>query len=424
MSVVLGWLPMPFGGMQVIQQGFFDSCFNFITHDTLNQKLFGGYTFATCGYIPAGRNALVRTFLDKTDGDWLLMLDWDVTFTGQNVYDLIDAAEPDKIMSGCYVTFFGDGSLLRPCWFAEQHGEDYVPVTEFRAGEIVPLTVCGMGFTLMHREALLKMEKAANDDPWPWFGHDVVNNDRVGEDVTFCRRARACGLTIWGHGGVQLGHTKAKMLTPMDINTVAFGTAIPTTDGGDTKTVLNVGGASKDIPLPACYAAWKHILLDVIPGEQVDIVADACDIVHDDALADRFDAVYSSHNIEHYEVHDIPTVLAGFQRVLKPGGVVHVICPDFEEVRMRVESGAVALDDLAYNAACGPIRYSDMLFGYAPFVESAGEPWRHKTAITAAYLEQQLAAAGFVDVGVIVSKDQMELEGMARKPGPAPGGGS
>lgn len=41
-----------------------------------------------------------------------------------------------------------------------------------------------------------------------------------------------------------------------------------------------------------------------------------------------YDAVYCSHNLEHYYRHDVPKVLAGFSHVLKVGGFVHIIVPD------------------------------------------------------------------------------------------------
>lgn len=408
-KIVFGWLPSPLGGMSLLQQGFFDSFFNFCTADSQDRQLFGGYTWSTMGYIPASRSALIRTFIDKTDGDRLLMLDWDIDYDPEDVYALYDISEPGKIVSGCYVTYLGEDSLLRPCWFEQGEGDAQNLISEVVHTEIIPLVTCGMGFTMMHREDLLKIEAAHKDDPWPWFGHDVIGENRTGEDLTFCKRARELGITVWGHGGVQLGHTKSKTFHPRDMADPMYARARQ-----PEKRVLNVGGGSKNIPIPATYSGWDHILLDIDKKPGVDIALDARELVNPplnsmtvwttgSMLGDAmYDAVYCSHNLEHYEMWDIPKVLAGFYRVLKPGGTVELHTPNFEEV-FRIIDGGAGLDDVAYQAPVGPIRYRDIVFGYEKEIEESGNPYYcHRTAIRPGYLHAVLEAAGFTDVKITV----------------------
>lgn len=407
-KVVFSWLPMPIGGMQVIQQPFMDSFFGFLSYDSTRRNIFGGYTFAANGYIPAGRNMLVKTYLERTDADWLLMLDWDISYKPEDVYTLIDAAGPNKIVCGCYVTYFGEGGLLRPCWFEERDELEYVPCDDFKTDEIRRLTACGMGFTLMHRDALLKMEKADNDDPWSWFGHDQIGAERTGEDLSFCKRARQCGIEIYGHGGILLGHTKARTFVPQDIANPMYASHVYR----NGKRVLNVGGATKQIPLPVDYNGWEHLLLDIKPGLDVDYVVDAREM--DQVIEEKsFDAVYCSHNIEHYEVHDVGLVLRQAYRVLKTEGFIQIQCPNFEEVFNRLEKGA-DLDEVAYVSPSSPIRYRDVLFGWEKEIEESGNPYyRHKTAITPAFLTQQMTEAGFEDVQIVT--DGLELGAVAKK---------
>lgn len=215
-KVVLGWLAQPICGTSVIQQGFFDSFLSFVAMDSSDRHLYGGYIAMSGGYIAAQRDNLVGYFLDKTSSEWLLMLDWDITYSPDSVYALLDAADPVEkpIISGCYVTFFGGGNLLRPCWM---QGDPPVPVDGVNLGEVEEMSVVGMGFTLMHRGVLEAMRERYIADPLRWFGHDIIGNDRVGEDVTFCSRARRMGYKVWGHGGVLLGHTKARTLVVPDI---------------------------------------------------------------------------------------------------------------------------------------------------------------------------------------------------------------
>lgn len=217
----MAWLPMPFAGTNVIQQTLFDCIFKFASFDAVNRNIFSGYTHASSGYIPLGRNILVEKFL-KTDAEWFLSIDWDIVFQPEDVYKLIDAADPNEvpIIAGCYVTYMGDDAKLTPCWMVhadEAKDIPFEPAGEIIGGRIVPLTLVGMGFTLIHRTVLETMQKNFADDPWPWFGHDIVGGERLGEDWTFCQRARESGFTIWGHEDVQLGHSKSKILYPSDL---------------------------------------------------------------------------------------------------------------------------------------------------------------------------------------------------------------
>ena len=93
-----------------------------------------------------------------------------------------------------------------------------------------------------------------------------------------------------------------------------------------TRRVLNVGGNSRRIPIPAHFSGWEHHLLDIDPAGAPDIVCDAREL---QALpAASYDAVYCSHNLEHYFRHDLPRVLAGFLHVLKPDGFADIRVPD------------------------------------------------------------------------------------------------
>ena len=76
-----------------------------------------------------------------------------------------------------------------------------------------------------------------------------------------------------------------------------------------------MGGNSKAIPLPPQYAGFEHLLLDIDPTGNPDVLCDARELTKLDA--EQFDMVYCSHNLEHYYRHDVPRVLNGFFNVLK-----------------------------------------------------------------------------------------------------------
>lgn len=160
------------------------------------------------------------------------------------------------------------------------------------------------------------------------------------------------------------------------------------------KKVLNVGGSSKAIPLPPQYAAFEHVLLDVDPRGAPDIVCDARELATLDA--GRFDAVYCSHNLEHYYRHEVPKVLAGFLHVLKDGGFAHIRVPDIGEVMRITLERNLDIDDILYQSQAGPIMVLDVLYGYGAEIERSGQHfYGHKTGFTRKSLEKALQRAGF-----------------------------
>ncbi len=186
------------------------------------------------------------------------------------------------------------------------------------------------------------------------------------------------------------------------------------------KKVLNVGGNSKAIPLPPQYAGFEHLLLDIDPTGKPDIVCDARQLGTLDGL--QFDAVYCSHNLEHYYRHDVPKVLAGFLHVLKDGGVAHIRVPDIGEVmRVSIEKG-LDIEDELYQSASGPIMVMDVIYGYTVQIERSGQDFfAHKTGFTQKSLLKALYLAGFTRMYSIQGEGQsLEVNMLAFKGEPGP----
>ena len=181
--------------------------------------------------------------------------------------------------------------------------------------------------------------------------------------------------------------------------------------------VLNVGGNSKQIPIPAHYAGWRHWLLDIDPKGQPDIVCDARELA---TLAPgRFDAVYCSHNLEHYYRHDAERVLAGFLHVLKPEGFAEIRVPDLKSVMEYVVASKMDLEDVLYVCPGGPILVRDVLYGWSKQIEQSGRDFfAHKTGFTPSSLEAILRAAGFVSIFVAERKTDFEVCALAFKSEP------
>jgi SAM-dependent methyltransferase len=160
------------------------------------------------------------------------------------------------------------------------------------------------------------------------------------------------------------------------------------------RKVLNVGGNSKEIALPSQYVGWQHVLLDIDPRGNPDVVCDARTLT--DLPAGQYDAVYCSHNLEHYYRHDAVKVLAGFRHVLKNDGFVHILVPDMSALMKKVVVGGLDIDDLLYNSSAGPIHVVDVIYGLASEIERSGNDFfAHKTGFTEKSLRNRLEETGF-----------------------------
>ena len=160
------------------------------------------------------------------------------------------------------------------------------------------------------------------------------------------------------------------------------------------KRVLNVGGNSKDIALPPVYQGWEKVLLDVDARAKPDILCDARELAR--LPGNEYDAVYCSHNLEHYHRHEVPKVLGGFRHVLKPRGFAHIRVPDMAEVMSQMVQKGLDIDDVLYQSAAGPITVRDVIYGYGVEIERSGNDFfAHKTGFTLKSLDAMLRSCGF-----------------------------
>lgn len=176
------------------------------------------------------------------------------------------------------------------------------------------------------------------------------------------------------------------------------------------KKVLNVGGNTKEIPLPAYYHGWDHVLLDIDPKGNPDVVCDARELT---TLAPQsYESVYCSHNLEHYYHHDAKKVLAGFVHVLKKVGFVTVRVPDMDELMRTVVNKKLDIDDFLYSSPAGPITVRDVIYGYGVEIEQSGKDFfAHKTGFTQKSLHKILKAAGFT--WIFIGAGNLEITAFA-----------
>jgi SAM-dependent methyltransferase len=185
----------------------------------------------------------------------------------------------------------------------------------------------------------------------------------------------------------------------------------------DTPCVLNVGGGSKNIQIPAHYNGWRHLLLDIDPRGGADLVCDARELLSQPSSL--FDAVYCSHNLEHYYRHDAVRVLRGFLHVLKPDGFAEIRVPDIRLVMRAMLEQALDIDDVLYQSGVGPILVRDVIYGWHVEIERTGQDfYAHKTGFTSRSLHAILEHAGFAQVVSVPAIGVYEARAFAFKRAP------
>lgn len=151
------------------------------------------------------------------------------------------------------------------------------------------------------------------------------------------------------------------------------------------KKVLNVGsGGSRHVP--DIFATWELDTLDIDADVHPDIVCDARQMHTLNPAV--YDAVYSSHCLEHFYKHEVPGVLGGFAHVLKDDGFVHLEVPDMSALFTNIAGHDI--NDTWYMSAGGPITFHDVIYGWGAQVGKGNLHYCHKTGFTEKSLAKSL----------------------------------
>jgi ubiquinone/menaquinone biosynthesis C-methylase UbiE len=157
--------------------------------------------------------------------------------------------------------------------------------------------------------------------------------------------------------------------------------------------------------------------LDIDPLGKPDVLCDARELWK--LPARQYDAIYCSHNLEHYYAHDVVKVLKGFRMVLKKGGFAYIMVPDLLEVMKAVVEKGKGLEDVLYETHGESFLVRDVIYGYQRQIErSEKDFYAHKTGFTEESLTKTLMKNGFPYVFSDV--DNFEIMALAFMDNPTP----
>lgn len=164
--------------------------------------------------LAKARNRLVVEFLDNhSEADWLWFCDTDMVFDPDTMHRLVArAVQMDLTVLGALcVIVTADGPI--PTMFIDDPDTVTRVLLDWEPDQVVEVAATGTGCLLVHRCVLEKMHADAGGSANAWFGFDVVHSETgkewaLGEDVSFCLRARKSGFAINVDTTCHVGHHK------------------------------------------------------------------------------------------------------------------------------------------------------------------------------------------------------------------------
>lgn len=206
-----------------VSSRFHHSLMGVLAYDAANrQRVIRGDGFiavSSGANITNARNEIVVAFLDKCEADWLLFIDTDMVFNGQNGlagFDLVDrlveAAHPEKrpIVGALCFSLNHDGQMLlaKPTIYGFSEDRKVVRFEDYPRDQLAQVEATGTGCLLIHRSVLQAIRARKFDPAYPWFEETAFGSVPCGEDITFCVRAGSLGFPIFVDTRIKVGHEK------------------------------------------------------------------------------------------------------------------------------------------------------------------------------------------------------------------------
>lgn len=177
-------------------------------------------------YIWTARNRLVADFL-KTDFTHFMFIDQDIGFLAEDVFALIQ--EDKDVVAGTYPLkqinwnrVEGAAKKGVPPEKLEEYTSTHVflPVEDqinFGSKKLIEVINVGTGFMLIQRKVFESLAKTVDEyfdvitpdlkvKTLDFFGHERIDDEFFGEDVSFCLKVRRNGMKIYVAPWVRCSH--------------------------------------------------------------------------------------------------------------------------------------------------------------------------------------------------------------------------
>jgi hypothetical protein len=182
------------------------------------------------------------------------------------------------------------------------------------------------------------------------------------------------------------------------------------------KLLVNLGSGPKGAAwLPAMFADWEQLRVDIDPDAAPDVLADITDLTA--IPSGSADAVWSAHCIEHLYLHEVGRAIAEAHRILANDGFLCLIVPDLQSIASYIVNDR--LHEVIYQSPAGPVTAHDMLFGFGLALARGRDSMAHNCGFTPSLLMQKLQEEGRFAEIVLRRRSNHELAAVASKRAPA-----
>jgi len=140
--------------------------------------------------VHKARNQIV----EKMQGEWLMFIDSDMVFQG-DVIDKLIAHNKDIVSALAFMK----RPPFDPCIFDKLSDGQYLSKRNFPENQLIEVDAVGMACTLIKKKVLKKLKA-------PHFENIKVGKSLLGEDVSFCQKAKEAGFKVYCDTSVLVGH--------------------------------------------------------------------------------------------------------------------------------------------------------------------------------------------------------------------------
>lgn len=170
------------------------------------------------------------------------------------------------------------------------------------------------------------------------------------------------------------------------------------TSRSDKKRVLHVYSAQAGSGrMHAKFSGpdWEEIRLDPFDSNKPDILGDWNQLA--DIPDQSFDAIWTSHGVQHMFISEVPKALSHCHRILKDGGLMLITVPDLQSIAKAIYDGKSPVESL--NRIGQPVITSlDLLYGAFPSPPPA--TLMNQSAFTAPSIGTAFKKAGFFNIEI------------------------
>jgi hypothetical protein len=155
-----------------------------------------------CSVISASRNEITMRLLNQTNADYLMWIDSDIQFPEWGVTRLIQ--RDLDIVGGIY---YHKTAQADPTIYELNEDGLYQKILEFPTDRLFEVDGIGTGFLLIKRSVFERFTPEVIKELGTPFGLGKGPTGREeGEDLSFCRRAKALGYKVWADPSIPLFH--------------------------------------------------------------------------------------------------------------------------------------------------------------------------------------------------------------------------